>query len=182
MQISVTLSKSVADFGTPVTLSGTALQESDGIWLPLADSTIDVTGTDYYSGQSVPAITATTDGSGNFSLVLPAQPTTTWTANPAPSQFLTASNSQLGLPDSATLTVVLPTRTTSLRVAYDPAGQVTASGCLGLGSAVASFSDLSAPPASRPVPAVFADCRRTMAHARIPRSRDDLKLPRQHRI
>lgn len=145
VQVTVALSKSVADFGAPVTLSGTALQESDGIWLPLADSTIDVTGTDYYSGHSVPAIAATTDGSGNFSLVLPAQPTTTWAANPAPSQYLTTSNSQLGLPNSATLTVVLPTRTTNLHVAYNPAGQVTASGCLGLGSAVSSFSDLSSP-------------------------------------
>lgn len=144
VQVTVALSKSVVDFGAAVTLSGTALQESDGIWLPLADSAIDVTGTDYYSGDSVPAM-ATTDGSGSFSLVLPAQPTTTWTANPAPSQYLTASNSQLGLPNSATLTVVLPTRTTSLHIAYNPAGQVTAAGCLGLGSAVSSFSGLVSP-------------------------------------
>jgi hypothetical protein len=150
VQVTVALSKSVADFGTAVTLSGTALQESDGIWLPLANSAIDVTGTDYYSGDSVQAIPATTDASGNFSLVLPAQPTTTWTANPAPSQYLTVSNSQLGLPNSATLTVVLPTRTTNLHIAYSPAGQVTASGCLGLGSAVSSFSDL-VPPADADV-------------------------------
>lgn len=145
VQASVSLSKSVADFGTEVTLSGTAQYEADGIWLPFADSAVDISGTDYYSGRRVATIAATTDGSGSISVVLPAQPTTTWTANPPPSQFLTSSGSELGLPNSATLTVVLPTRTTRLHVAYNPAGQITASGCLGLGPAVSSFPDLTAP-------------------------------------
>jgi len=143
--INVALSKSTVNFGTKVTFSGTAEYQSDGIWLPLASSAIDVSGTDYYSGNSAPTIAATTDGTGQFTVVLPAQPTTTWTANPPPSQFLTSSGSEVGLPNSATLTVVLPTRTTRLHVAYNPAGQITASGCLGLGSAVSSFAGLAAP-------------------------------------
>jgi hypothetical protein len=145
VQVSVTLSKAMADFGTPVTLSGTAQYESDGIWLPLTYSAIDVTGTDYYSGDSVSAGDVTTDGSGDFSVVLPAQPTTTWSANAAPNQYLTPAVSELGLPNSATLTVVLPTEARSLKVSYNPAGQVVATGCLGLGSAVSSFPDLTAP-------------------------------------
>jgi hypothetical protein len=146
VQVSVSLSKSVADFGAKVTLTGSAQYEADGIWLPLANSAIDISGTDYYSGDSVPTIAATTDSSGDINdVVLPAQPTTTWTANPPPSQFLTSSGSETGLPNSATLTVVLPTRTTRLHVAYNPAGQITASGCLGLGSAVASFPRLTSP-------------------------------------
>jgi hypothetical protein len=144
-QVTVALSKSVANFGAKVALSGTALYESDGVWLPLAESTVDISGTDYYSGRGVPAIAATTDASGHFTAVLPAQPTTTWTANPAPSQYLTGNVSQLGLPNSATLTVVLPTRTTRLQVAYNPVGQITASGCLSLGAAVASFPSLRLP-------------------------------------
>ncbi len=145
VQVTVELSQSTADFGTPVTLTGSAQYESDGIWLPLAYATIDITGTDYYSGSSVPAITATTADDGSFSVALPAQPTTTWTANPAPSQFLTSSDSELGAPNSALLTIVLPTETTRLHIDYNPAGQITASGCLGPGAAVASFPDLSSP-------------------------------------
>ena len=146
VQVSVSLSKSVADFGTRVTLSGTAQYEADGIWLPFANSTVDISGTDYYSGRSDATIAVTTDGSGSINnVVLPAQPTTTWTANPPPSQYLTSSGSEVGLPNSATLTVVLPTRTTRLHVAYNPVGQITASGCLGLGAAVSSFPDLTAP-------------------------------------
>jgi hypothetical protein len=146
VQVSVSLSKSVVDFGTQVTLSGTAQYEADGIWLPFANSTVDISGTDYYSGRSVATIAVTTDGSGSINdVVLPAQPTTTWTANPPPSQFLTSSGSEVGLPNSATLTVVLPTRTTRLHVAYSPVGRITASGCLGLGLAVSSFPDLTAP-------------------------------------
>ena len=145
VKITVSVSKSMADYGTRVRFSGVAEYESGGIWFPLASSTIDVTGTDFYSGRSAPQVVTTTDAGGDFTVVLPAQPTTTWTANPAASQYLTADDSQLGLPNSATVTVVLPTRSTSLHVAYNPAGQVTASGCLGLGSAVASFRDLTAP-------------------------------------
>jgi hypothetical protein len=145
VQVNVALSKSLANFGAKVTLSGTAQYQSDGMWLPFANSAVDISGTDYYSGRSVPTIEATTDSTGSFKVVLPAQPTTTWTANPQPSQYLTPSSSELGLPNSATLTVVLPTRTTSLHVAYNPAGRITASGCLGLGSAVASFRDLRLP-------------------------------------
>jgi len=145
VQVSVTLSTSVAEFGTPVTLSGTAEYESGGIWLPLADSPIDVTGTDYYSGNSVPPTAATTDANGVFSVTLPAQPTTTWSANPAASQYLTAGDAEWGLPNSATLTVVLPTRITTLDISYNPLGQVAASGCLGLGTAVSSFPDVTAP-------------------------------------
>ena len=146
VQVSVSLSKTVVDFGTKVTLSGTAQYEADGIWLPFANSTVDISGTDYYSGRSVATIAATTDGSGSINdVVLPAQPTTTWTANPPPSQFLTSSGSAVGLPNSATLTVVLPTRTTRLHVAYNPVGRITASGCLDLGAAVSSFPDLTAP-------------------------------------
>lgn len=145
VQVNVALSKSTANFGSRVTLSGTAQYEAGGVWLRFANSTIDVTGKDYYSGRSVPAITATTDANGKFQALLPARPTTTWTANPPSSPYLTSSGSQLGLPNSATLTVVLPTRTTRLHVAYNPAGKVTASGCLGLGSAVNSFPDLSSP-------------------------------------
>jgi hypothetical protein len=145
VQVTVSLSKSVANFGTPVTFRGTAQYESGGVWLPLANSTVDISGKGYYSGRSVGAIATTTDSTGNFKVVLPAQPTTTWTANPPPSQFLTSSGSLVGLPNSATLTVVLPTRTTRLTVAYNPAGRITASGCLGLGSAVASFPHLSPP-------------------------------------
>jgi len=145
VQVRVALSKSKADFGTKVTLSGTAQYQSDGVWLPFASSTINVTGIDHYSGRSVPPIAAATDGTGSFTVVLPAQPTTTWTANPAPSQYLTGNVSQFGLPNSATLTVVLPTRTTRLHVAYNPVGRITASGCLSLGAAVASFPSLSPP-------------------------------------
>lgn len=145
VQVKVALSKSVVSFGAEATFSGTALYESDGIWLPFANSTVDISGTDYYSGGSVPKIAATTNDGGFFHVALPAQPTTTWTANPPPNQFLTSSGSELGLPNSATLTVVLPTRTTHLHVAYNPAGQITASGCLTLGSAVSSFSDLTPP-------------------------------------
>jgi hypothetical protein len=145
VQVNVTLSKSTADYGTPVTISGTAEYESDGIPVPLTSTTIDITGTDYYTGGSAQATTATTDENGDFSAVLPAQPTTTWTANPAPSQFLTPSVSELGEPNSATLTVILPTGTTRLHVAYNPLGQITASGCLGLGSAVSSYPDLTPP-------------------------------------
>jgi hypothetical protein len=148
VQVTVSLSKSVADFGTPVTLTGTAMYQSEGVWLPLVNSAINVTGKDYYSGASVQAPAGTTDGNGIFSVALPAQPTTTWSADPAPSQYLTPSDSQLGLPNSATLTVVLPTRTTQLHVAYDPAGQITASGCLGPGTAVSSFSALTPPAAA----------------------------------
>ena len=143
--INVALSKSVVDFGTKVTLSGTAQYQSDGIWVPLADSTVDISGTDYYSGDSVPTIAAATDDTGTFKVTLPAQPTTTWTANPAPSQYLTPGDSGLGMPNSVTLTVVLPTQTTRLHVAYNPVRQVTASGCLSVGSAVSSFRDLTAP-------------------------------------
>jgi len=145
VQVTVALSKSVVNFGAQVTLSGTAQYQSDGVWLPFAESTVDISGTDFYSGGSVPMIAAKTDSTGSFKVVLPAQPTTTWTANPQPNQYLAPGSSELGLPNSATLTVVLPTRTTSLHIAYNPAGQITASGCLGLGSAVASFRDLSLP-------------------------------------
>jgi hypothetical protein len=148
VQVTVELTKSVANYGSPVTFKGTAQYEAGGMWFPLANSAISVTGTDYYSGRSVPAIAAPTDATGSFHVVLPPQPTTTWTADPPKSQFLTWSDSQLGLPSSATLTVVLPTRTTSLHVGYNPAGQATASGCLGLGSAVTSFPDLAPPPAA----------------------------------
>jgi hypothetical protein len=145
VQVHVALSKSVASFGAKVTLSGTATYESGGPWLPLASTTIDVTGRDYYSGRSAPEVKPRTDKTGHFKVVLPAQPTTTWTANPAPSQYLVPGNPALGLPNSATLTVVLPTRTTRLHVAYNPVGKITASGCLSLGAAVASFPRLSAP-------------------------------------
>jgi hypothetical protein len=145
VEVTVTLSKSTADYGSPVTISGTAEYESDGIPVPLTSTTIDITGTDYYTGGSANGTTATTNGSGDFSAVLPAQPTTTWIANPAPNQFLTPSVSELGAPNSATLTVILPTSTTRLRIAYNPAGQITASGCLGLASAVRSYPDLTPP-------------------------------------
>jgi len=145
VQVTVALSKSVVDFGTKVALSGTALYQSAGVWLPFANSTVDISGKDHYSGRSVGPIATTTDSTGFFKVVLPAQPTTTWTANPPPSQFLTSSGSQTGLPNSATLTVILPTKTTRLHVAYNPAGRITASGCLGLGSAVASFPRLTPP-------------------------------------
>jgi hypothetical protein len=145
VRVTVALSKPMADFGTPVKFTGNAMYESGGLWLPLANSAINITGTDYYTGRNVSPIATTTDATGNFTVALPSRPTTTWGADPPPSQYLTPSESGLGLPNSATLTVVLPTRTTSLHVAYNPAGQVTASGCLGLGSAVASFQDLTPP-------------------------------------
>jgi hypothetical protein len=145
VQVSVALSKSVANFGAKVTFSGTARYQSDGIWLPFANSTVDISGKDYYSGTSVRTIAAATDDTGHFKVTLPAQPTTTWTANPAPSQYLTPSESGLGMPNSATLSVVLPTRTTRLHVAYNPAGRITAAGCLSLGAAVSSFPGLSPP-------------------------------------
>jgi hypothetical protein len=146
VQVSVSLSTPTAKFGAPVTLSGAALYQSGGIWLPLANSTIDVTGSDFYSGAGVGPISATTDASGAFSVVLPDQPTTTWTANPAPSPYL-STTSQPGqvLPNSAVLTVLLPTTVPAIHLRYNPAGQLTASACLDLSSAVTSFPDLSPP-------------------------------------
>jgi hypothetical protein len=146
VEVTVTLSSAVAKFGSPVTLSGTAKYQAGGIWLDLADATIDITGSDYYSDASVGPISATTDASGDFSVALPAQPTTTWTANPAPSGYL-STTSQPGtmLPNSALLTVSLPTEVTSLQLKYNPLGHLTASGCLALSPAVTSFPDLTAP-------------------------------------
>lgn len=146
VQVSVSLSTSTAKFGAPVKLSGTALYQSGGIWLPLTDSTIDVTGSDFYSDASVGPLSASTDGSGAFSVSLPAQPTTTWTANPAPSPYL-STTSQPGsvLPNSAVLTVSLPTTAADLHLRYNPIGQLAASACLDLSSAVTSFPDLSPP-------------------------------------
>jgi hypothetical protein len=146
VQVSVSLSTSTAKFGASVTLSGTALYQAGGIWLPLAQSTIDVTGSDFYSGASVGPIKATTDGSGAFSVLLPDQPTTTWTANPPSSPYL-STTSQPGsvLPNSAVLTVLLPTTVPALHLRYNPAGQLAASACLDLSSAVTSFPDVSPP-------------------------------------
>jgi hypothetical protein len=147
VQVKVALSKSMVDFGTRVRLSGTASYESGTTRFLFAKSTvIDISGKDHYTGRSVQQIqTKTTDANGSFNVVLPAQPTTTWTADPPPNQYLDLTSAQVGVPNSATLTVVLPTRTTSLHVAYTPSGRVTASGCLGLGSAVASFRGLPLP-------------------------------------
>jgi hypothetical protein len=159
VQVTVSLSSTVAKFGAPVTLSGTALYQSGGIWLPIASSTIDVTGSDYYSGTSVGPLTATTDTSGDFSVTLPAQPTTTWTADPAPSGYL-STTSQPGsqLPNSALLTVSLPTAVTSLHLKYNPLGQLTATGCLALSPTVASFADLT-PPSGTPLSLQYAASR-----------------------
>lgn len=164
VQVTVSLSSSVAKFGAPVTLSGTAMYQAGGIWLDLADTTIDVTGSDYYSAASVGPITATTDASGDFSVALPAQPTTTWTANPAPSGYLsTTSQPGSALPNSALLTVSLPTEVKSLDLKYNPLGDLTASGCLALSAAVASFADLT-PPSGAPLSLQYAASRQGPWH------------------
>jgi len=145
VQVSVSLSKTTARFGARVTLSGTAMLESGGSPTPLATAPIDVTGTDFYSGSGVGPISATTNANGAFSVVLPAQPTTTWTANAASNPYLQPGSTT---PNSAVLTVSLPTQVASVRLKYDPADQLTASGCLDLSPAVTSFPDLSPPPAT----------------------------------
>ena len=106
------LSTAVADYGRPVTLSGTAEYQLDGIWKPLASSTIDVTGVNFYD-YTEHTVTATTSASGTFERRLPALPSATWTAyvpsNVPSSQFL-QGGSPPGLypsyaPNSAFLTV-----------------------------------------------------------------------------
>jgi hypothetical protein len=147
VHVSVSLSTSVARFGAKVTLRGVAKQQSDGTLLPLANATMDITGTDFYSNRKVGPIHATTRSNGRFSVVLPAQPTTTWTATAAPSPYLITTG-QSGSANSAVLTVSLPTRVISLRLKYNPAGQLTATGCLVLAPSVTSFPDLRPPPGS----------------------------------
>jgi hypothetical protein len=143
VQVTVSLSTSAARFGAKVTLSGVAMEDSGGSWAALANAPIDVTGSDLYSNAPVGPIGTTTNAAGAFSVVLPAQPTTTWTASPAPSPYLQPESAQ---PNSAILRVSLPTKVTSLGLKYNPADQLTASGCLDLSSAVTSFPDLSPPP------------------------------------
>lgn len=140
VQVTVALSTSKADFGQPVTLSGTALVQSAGLWIPFADSAVNVSGS-RISGQSAPVIRATTDDSGAFSVTLPAGPTTTWYADPAPDGYLAPSYPAAAsdLPNSAPLTVVLPTALTGVTVNYTPAGQLAVAGCLGLAPAASSF-------------------------------------------
>jgi len=143
VQVTVSLSASTARFGARVTLSGIAKQDSGGSWAALSDAPIDVTGSDLYSNATVGPINATTSSAGAFSVVLPAQPSTTWTANPAPSPYLQPESAQ---PNSALLTVALPTKIASLSLKYNPEDQLTAAGCLDLSAAVTSFPDLRPPP------------------------------------
>lgn len=146
VQITTSLSTPYAQFGQPVTLSGTVQYQVDGIWLPLNGSTVDVTGTDIYSNQSVPgSITASTDGNGDFSVALPAQPSTTWTASLPQNQYLSGGYSPYAEPNSATLTVQLPTQLTGVRATYNPLGQETVTGCLGLTAPASSFPNIYQP-------------------------------------
>jgi hypothetical protein len=148
VQITTSLSTSYAQFGQPVTFSGTVQYQAGGVWLPLTNTTVDVNGVDVYSNESVPGtITATTDGSGDFSVPLPTQPSTTWTATLPQSEYLSSPGYSLydPQPNSATLTVQLPTQVTGMRASYDPYGDVEVSSCLGLTAAAGSFPDVTLP-------------------------------------
>jgi hypothetical protein len=148
VQITTALSTSYAQFGQPVTFSGTVQYQAGGVWLPLTDATVDVNGTDVYSNNSVPGtVTTTTDGSGDFLVPLPAQPSTTWTATLPQNQYLASPGYSLydPQPNSATLTVQLPSQLTGMRASYDPYGDVEVSSCLGLTAAAASFPDVTLP-------------------------------------
>ena len=136
----------VANYGQPVTLSGTAEYQPGGIWKPLADVTIDVTGTDFYDiSQTVPQVTATTDSSGKFAVKLPTQPSTLWTANVQANQYLLQGYSVQTQPNSAFLTVRVPTAFSAPRVSFDPLGNIGASGCLGIGRPLRSDTFISTP-------------------------------------
>lgn len=135
VQIHVRLSSSTADYGRPVTLFGTAEYQLGGIWKPLARSPITVTGVDF-SDYSQHTVTAMTDASGKFGVRLPKLPSATWTAYVQSDQFLLGGGPPgpypSFAPNSAFLTVRLPTRFSSPRLRFSPFGDITVNGCLGL--------------------------------------------------
>jgi len=136
----------VANYGQPVTLSGTAQYQPGGKWKPLANVTIDVTGTDFYDvSQTVPQVTITTDSSGKFAVKLPTQPSTLWTANVQANQYLLQGYTPQTQPNSAFLTVRVPTAFSSPRVRFDPFGDIVASGCLGIGRPLRSDTFIFTP-------------------------------------
>lgn len=141
VQVHARLSSNSANYGQPVTLSGTAEYQLDGIWKPLANTGINVTGIDFYDYNST-QVTSTTDGSGKFDVRLPKLPSATWTADVQSNQFLLTGPAPgpypSFAPNSAFLTVRLPTRFTSPRVRFDPFGDITVNGCLGLGPVAGS--------------------------------------------
>jgi hypothetical protein len=141
VQISVSLSSPVVNYGQPVTFAGTAQIESDGTWQPFANSTIDVTGTTVWDFVSLPGITVSTNASGQFSVSLPAAPTTTWAASPPASPYLAFTGSQVYTPEpnETTLTVALPTDN-SISVHYTPTGQVFATGCTTVAPAASAYA------------------------------------------
>jgi hypothetical protein len=147
VQIRVRLSSPTVNYGQRATLSGTAQYQPGGVWKPLAGATIDVAGVDYYNQDPTPTVTAVTDAHGNFSAELPTEPSTTWTAQVQASQYLIQGYSANPTPESAFLTVRLPTVITRLRAHFNPIGQITASGCLGLGHLKGSPADIDPPEA-----------------------------------
>ncbi|HET7016931.1 MAG TPA: hypothetical protein VFI65_23610 [Streptosporangiaceae bacterium] len=132
--VHVRLSTASANYGQPVTMSGTAQYQLDGIWKPLPNTAIDIIGVDFYS-DSHHHVAAKTNASGQFSARLPSVPSATWTAEVASNQYLAGSGGSPGpypsfAPNSAFLTVRIPTQIASPRVSFTPVGDISVRGCL----------------------------------------------------
>ncbi len=181
VQVTVSLSKSVADFGTPVTLS--APRARVGWHLASAGR--------LHHRRHGNGLLLGPERSGNHGYDGRERKLLARPSRPADDDMDREPGAE-SVPDGQQLTIgIARLRHSHRRVAHkddQPAGCLRpgrAGHRLGLPWPRVSRGLFQRPelaPGQRPVPAVFADRRRTLAHARIPRSRDRPQVAAAHRI
>jgi hypothetical protein len=121
VRIQASLALPDVNYGEQDSVSGTIMYQSGSSWQPLPDTFLTV----LESSPTGPSVQTATDGSGYFSLPLPAQTATgTWTVQAGQTPFFVTATSDLHL------IVNLPIEIRKLSLRLSSSGTLHAAGCI----------------------------------------------------